>query len=423
MKKSIVVVLVLLALVVFISPGLVGHLAERSVTANIESTAQQGADIRVTTEDFDGGWFSSAGRHRVELTDPALVDGLGGLLESRQGLPTLLIDTHIDHGLIPVTSMQRDGGSLRPGLGNAVSTLSLELANGEVIALPGSVYTHVTLSGGTASKYAADAGTRELENGSIAWGETSLDVDTDPGSGKLDYDGSIASLAVNSGQETLALGTTAFSGTRKATPYGFAVGDIKLRADSVIVGNDGSSTRSVGPLALEGESTLDDGRVSGNGTISIGGIATPNLGTASIDAELRVNGADAAALQRLDSVDEGDEAGARDAMLQLVQRGIEINVPRLVITSDDGRIESDLALSVAEDVVSDWSSALLHVDAALNLSVPESMIGRLLADDQRLAAAVGLGYLQLRGDAYVTEVRMSKGVLTVNGAPQALPIF
>ena len=67
MKKSFVFLLLALALVVIVSPGIVGKLAEQSMDENLDWAANESREFSVTALGFDRGWFSSDGRHRIEL--------------------------------------------------------------------------------------------------------------------------------------------------------------------------------------------------------------------------------------------------------------------------------------------------------------------------------------------------------------------
>ncbi len=149
MKKGIVALLVVLALIVLISPGIVGRLAEKSVDENLDWAARESNELVVTSQSFDRGWFSSQGQHRIEVRDGNLRAALLTLTGSKDtgSLPALIIDTRLDHGLVPFSSLTRDGGTLKPGLGSAVSTLSIELANGESMPVPGTIYSTVSLGG------------------------------------------------------------------------------------------------------------------------------------------------------------------------------------------------------------------------------------------------------------------------------------
>ena len=130
MRKSVIFLLFVIALIVIISPGIIGRLAEQSMDENLDWAAAESREIAITSLGFDRGWFTSHGQHRIEIRSGELRDSLM-LLAYENGfdeLPVLIIDTRIDHGLVPVTSIGRQQGSLAPGLGNAVSTLSFEFA-------------------------------------------------------------------------------------------------------------------------------------------------------------------------------------------------------------------------------------------------------------------------------------------------------
>ena len=115
MKKSFVFLLLALAVVVLVSPRIIGHLAEQSMDENLDWAATETQEILVTSLGFDRGWFSSEGQHRIELTNGELRDSLT-LLALEAGyneLPVLIIDTRIDHGLVPLTSIPHYRGPAR----------------------------------------------------------------------------------------------------------------------------------------------------------------------------------------------------------------------------------------------------------------------------------------------------------------------
>ena len=72
MNRWFVAGLVTLALIVLVSPGIVGRLAQKSVEENLDFATSESDEIMVTTESFDRGWFTSEGRHRIELGDGSL---------------------------------------------------------------------------------------------------------------------------------------------------------------------------------------------------------------------------------------------------------------------------------------------------------------------------------------------------------------
>jgi hypothetical protein len=71
-KKGLIVFLVVAALIVLVSPGIIGRIAERSVDENIEWADTESDEIVVTESMFDRGWFSSEGHHRIDIRDPEI---------------------------------------------------------------------------------------------------------------------------------------------------------------------------------------------------------------------------------------------------------------------------------------------------------------------------------------------------------------
>ena len=67
MKRWLVVLLVVVAVVVLVSPGIIGRIAEKNLEENIKWAESESAGIEIRTESFDRGWFTSVGRHRVVL--------------------------------------------------------------------------------------------------------------------------------------------------------------------------------------------------------------------------------------------------------------------------------------------------------------------------------------------------------------------
>lgn len=139
MIRWIVVVLVALAVIVLVSPGIVGRLAERRVAESLAFAASDSDAVVVTAGSFERGWFTSQGRHRLELRQGVL----RALLGVDDHVPSLIIETRLDHGLVPVTSLARESGSLKPGLASAVSTMKLDRGGGEMVDVPGKIYSAV----------------------------------------------------------------------------------------------------------------------------------------------------------------------------------------------------------------------------------------------------------------------------------------
>jgi uncharacterized protein YdgA (DUF945 family) len=109
---------------------------------------------------------------------------------------------------------------------------------------------------------------------------------------------------------------------------------------------------------------------------------------------------------------------------RLFAAGFDFNIKRLEITLPQGTMTSVMRFSLGEGdpATFDWSSLLLDTEASLDISIPVDMVEAVAADNPQAAMLIGGGYLVRRGDAYVTEARLKKGLLTINGAPIPIPL-
>jgi uncharacterized protein YdgA (DUF945 family) len=435
-KKGIVGVLVLLALVVLVSPAIVGRLAEKSMDENLNWAAEESGDVKVTSEHFTRGWFSSEGTHRVELRDgdlKTLVTSLGTSAEPGDELPVLIINTKLDHGLIPVSSMSRERGSLTPGLGSAVSTLQVELVGGETVDVPGVVYSKVGLGGELVSNYVLEPGSFTDDGTTAAWGSTDITLETNPKNGRAIFNGAVNSLSVGDGAEVVSLGSLSFEGEQAPTGFGIAVGDISFALEDLVVtvgGNDAAGMRS---MSVDATTQLDGGDVDASATVSMAMRDIPQFGEMSLDMSFELDGADAELLGRvqraLETMGPAQDpmtayATIEDDLLAMFAAGFDMNFERLDLTLPQGTIASKMLFSFAEKDPADfvWTSLLMTTEATIDLSIPEAIVEMIVQVQPAAAMAIGGGYLVKKGDAYEMAAEMKKGLLTVNGAPIPIPL-
>lgn len=431
MKKGIVALLVVLALVVLVSPALIGRLAEKSVDENLNWAAAESGELVVTSTGFDRGWFSSEGQHRIEITEGQL-HALLAKSESDE-LPVLIIDTHLDHGLVPFSSMSREQGSLAPGLGSAVSTVSIEMPDGEIVELPGKIFSKIALGGELQSNYQLEAGSHEQDDTTASWGDSSIDVTTNPSTGEIDYSGKLGTLKVEDDQSVMSLAGVSFSGTHVPTGYGFAVGDINLELDTVSMESLAGSGGSLKGLSLDAMSKVDGDDVNGHALLKLDSQTIPGFGDISITADITLEGADAAALGALqksvDAVGSSDDPNALFAsteqdLKRLLASGLELRFDRFDVTLPMGTVVTKLDFKVAEEDPDtfDWSSLLLGTEASANIIVPEALVDMAMQMNPQAGAVVGMGFLKKNGDIYEMEAEYKKGLLTINGAPMPIPL-
>jgi len=434
-KKGFVALLLILAIVVLISPAIVGRIAEESMQENLDWAARESGEVSVTTESFARGWFSSEGRHRFELLDGDLLiaaQALMGPLDAG-ALPVLVVDTKLDHGLIPVSSLSRKKGSLAPGLGSAISTMSVEFPDGEIVELPGTIYSEVGLAGELQSHYELESGSYEDGGTTAAWGATNINIKTDPKSGEAAFDGAVGSLSVGDAAETISLDQLAFEGQQQPTKYGIAVGDVALEMSGLLVTVGGIEAGGVRSLSVNARTELDGDDINAVADVSAVLSELPQFGEVAFDMVFNMEGADAEALGRVQQALESVGASqnpltaldpAEEDLKQLFASGFEFNLERLDVTLPQGSVSAKILFAFGEEdpATFDWTTLLLSTEASIDLSIPDAIVQMLVQAEPNIAMAIGAGYLVKIGDAYELEAQLKKGLLTVNGAPIPIPL-
>lgn len=434
MKKGIVILLLALAVIVLISPGIVGRLAERSMDENLDWAATETNEVTITSQGFDRGWFSSEGQHRVELRDGELRDALMYMVDDngRIDLPALIIDTRIDHGLVPVTSMAREKGSLAPGLGRAVSTLHLEFEDGNTVDLPGTIYSEVGLGGELKSNLVLDAGSYADGAETAHWGPVDVLITTSPSTHIIGFSGSIDELLLESPSNDISVGPVSFDGERQQTRFGIAVGDAAISIASITMPSEWG-TDTLGPLTLTSRASLSGDLLSGRSTIQLDDLPFGELGRANVHLDIALDDVDGEALgnitRAMDEVDNytsGNQMmlALEDDLQKLLATGFQLRVDQLDVVMQPGTVSARLNVDVAPTDLDNfvWTSALMALDATLDVSIPAELYDYAVTLDPQVSMAVGMGYLRRNGDVYEMEAAFQKGLLTVNGAPMPIPL-
>ena len=435
MKKGIIVLLIVIALIVLVSPGIIGRIAEESVDENLQWAADENEDVVVTPQRFDRGWFSSEGRHRIEIRDPdrqaAIQKLVGG--NPADGFPTLIVDTRLDHGLIAVTSMARDKGSLMPGLGKGVSTMFIEFPDGETFPIPGTIYSDIGLSGAIDANYVVEPGSHETGDARAAWGAASVEFSMDPDTQNAEFSGVIDSISVNAEGNALHVGKTEFSGHQKPSRFGIAVGDFDMTMETVGVEEQGVDTVALGPLSMSADSAFAGDRINGVARVSLAGIAVPGYGDMGLDIAMQYSGLDGASLGRVirvaGTVDDSIPAQQLFALLEddlqrLVSAGFELKFDQFNFDLPQGRVTSKMRFTIEEsdDPNFEWTSVLLDLDAEADLVVAAEFVDFAMVMNPQAGALVGMGFLRKNGDIYEMRAEYAKGLLTINGAPMPIPL-
>jgi len=434
-KKSVIALILVTVLIIIVSPGIIGKLAEDSVSENLNRAAAESGELIVTSDGFDRGWFSSEGQHRVEIGEGSIRAAMSSASDGTDAnkIPVLLINTHIDHGLIPVSSMGRDGGSLAPGLGSAVSTLVIEMAGGDSIDLPGTIYSELSLGGDLNSHYVLDAGSHATDDGEVTWQPSSARVAASAKTGDIEFDGDFGAMTFGNDLEVVSIDSLTFSGSQANTPFGFHVGDLDLNMGAMTVKSRGAAVGGMQGLNVTGSSSVDDGLVTAAMRLEMSGQAIPGFGAVSVIADLDVDGVDAVALgavsRRLDELSGSQDPAmlmmaAEEELKDLLAAGIDVGIDQFDVALPMGTVTSRMSFAVprSDRAVFEWTSLLLELVGEVYVSVPEELVQLATSMDPQAGALIGMGVLKKDGSVYVMDAQMKKGLLTVNGAPIPIPM-
>lgn len=432
MKRWLVALLVLLALVVLISPGIVGRMAEDNMNREIDWVESESPGVNIQTETFERGWFTSEGRHRVVLEGGQFREMSEKYLDST-GNPemfSIVIDTKLDHGLIPLSS-------LTPGLASTVSTFQFDPGNGELVDLPGTLTSNVSLSGAADSKLVVEQGSQQVDDATISWEGADLDMTFDQAGGSLSAHGTISPISVSDGEGGLEIGAITIDADQTITDYGFNVGPVKLSVGTITAASD-SGSLTIGGIILDADSSIDDGRLNSAGSFELNGLEVPGFGEVQVAMDMTMNGFDAQALGAIASVlknaqSEPDPTLALQMVypeiegdLQtLVARGGEIRFNQFDVSLPQGNVSTNMAIEVPEGDLDDdfsWASVLLKSKASLNVRVPAALYDMAAMMNPQANSLVAMGMLVRDGDDYVLAAEYEQGLVNVNGAPMPIPM-
>ena len=432
MKKSVLALLLLAVLIIIVSPGIVGKLAEDSVGENLNWAAQESGELVVTSEGFDRGWFSSEGQHRVALGEGGM---RAAMTASGNGkpFPVLLINTHLDHGLVPVSSLGRDQGSLAPGLGNAVSTLTVEFGDGEVMEVPGVVYSKVGLGGDLDSRYVLEAGAKTVDDGEVTWQPTTINIASSARTGEVEFEGDVGTWTFGNDQQTVTIDGLTFTGQQATTQYGFSVGDVDLSMGAMTVEAGGISAGGMQGFKVKASSSVDDGLAAATMLLEMNDQTIPGFGDVSVIANMDLAEFDAVALGKvtahLESLTGAQDPSqmmlvAEEDFKDLFAAGFDVDVDQFDVALPMGTVQLKMTIAVPESdrAVFEWSSLLLGTTAAVDIRVPEALVQLATSMNPEAGTLIGMGYLKKEGDVYIMDADLKKGLLTINGAPIPIPM-
>lgn len=439
MKRWPIVLLIAIAVLIFLTPGIVGRLAEKNLDQTLSWLEEENDDIAITSELFDRGWFTSEGRHRVTAKNGALLEVFATTDNAGNGeQPSLLIDTRLDHGLVPITSLGREEGSLTPGLASSVSTLHIDNGSGEITDLPGKIYSNIGLTGNTTLHYLMDEGSTTDEGALIRWSGADITVNAEAESRSFSAKGTIKPTSIDSEGVMTEVGAVVFDIVQDRSEYSFGIGSVNFTVDSVAVTSPTQPNAGFGNISIDAASELVGGRVNAVSSIELGEVIMPGLGAMNMFMDVDANGLDADSLEAIVSAlraaqSDGQSGAALDDLLPQVEsdletfvmQGVELDITRFDISLPQGDLLAAINITIPQSDAGAsfaWPSVILATTASVDLTVSASLFEMAQAMYAEADTLLAMGVLKRQGENYEMEVRYASGLLTINGAPMPIPL-
>ena len=431
MKRWLVAALVLLALLVLIAPGIVGRMAEQNIADNIEWAEDETQGVTIQTEEYERGWFTSEGRHRVVFEGGQFAEASEAYRDStgNESLPSLVIDTTLAHGPLP-------GGSLLPGIASTVSTFHIDPGNGELIEIPGQLTSDVGLDGSSSSRLLLESSSFDNEGMRFEWEGADLDITSNPASGAVTVDGEVNPVRLAADGTTIGLGQISITADQARSDYGFTIGTVDMKMGEITV-QDEASGFSIGGMAVTADSQVDDARLNVSSGFAMTSMMIPGVGAVDFDMDVDLNSMDAAAIGAISTALQDAQSSAdpeaalagvypaiESDLQTLFNRGFSVNFEKLDVTLPAGVVATSFEMDVPESDSGsfDWGSVILNSTASLNMRIPSDVYDFAAAMSPQAGSLLAMGILAQDGDDYVIEAEYAQGLFSVNGAPMPIPI-
>lgn len=446
MKRWLVFGLIALALIVIVSPGLIGQRTQTLLDESLSNAAEESGAATVIAESYDRSWFSAEGRHRIVFnpeTRKQLEDFTGDSGFGDQ--PALIVDTVIDHGLIPIGALSRGSGSIAPGLANTVSTFKFDTGKGKVIDLPGKLVNKFGLNGASDSHYLLQAGSAAFAEGAatLTWTDTDIHATANAGATDISVAGDIESLSLKTSDGQMEIDGMDFSATQNRNDFGFVTGNTRLVLGSLSANDGAAQSIDVTDLQLDGESALNGDDAEFDFTMSMADLDGPGFTDIAVDIEMEMRKIDARSFQKVIEVlretrQSGNTGNALNQaypsieadIMKIAAGGPSIDIKKLNIKLPQGDVETRLKLELGESDPNQEMSIpglMMSTTGSADIAIPKPLLDMLKATnpqaEQGAAVMIGLGYLVLKDDRYTMSAEYKGGLLSINGVPTPLPML
>lgn len=429
MRRPLIILFLTALLLMCGAPPLIGSAIGDRQQFLLDQLSRATIGAAPELEQYEAGWFTSRARHRLPLDD-ARAQRLAHLLAGARGSPpaALVIDSVIAHGPWPLL----EGA---PALARMRSVLLVEGADGARAPLPGQAATRIGFGGGGHTVFTAGSAEGAMADGQGAFtaGGADIRVEFDRHADRLRSSGGVGPIEVMGANGLMRSGAIEFESDTRPTRFGLRAGRSRVSLDTfAFVDRLG---REVNGSGMEIDLTVrsDDEVVGYAATFELANLEAAS--GAPVSARMRV------ALEALDGVMLGTLLqrieqgfplrGAGVELADVVRPGSSLNLSELALHTGEGRATLSLDLSVPDEnyrPVSDAGDLLSVIDGIGRLTLNRPMLNALLgihdAGGARAEDPIGLlsaGYLRREGDDFVSELRVSGGLITLNNQPLPLP--
>jgi uncharacterized protein YdgA (DUF945 family) len=444
MKKYLLPATIIVAVTISIvigAPFATGMMAEKQYHSMIRENPFKPA-LQLESRNFERGFFSSYATTFIEITDPvvreALADELG---KDENGKVGLFVHHQLSHGPLIFTAGQ--------GVDFAIARAThLIRYSDSVNSSSGKKRVDMDLFRADTSLHfdgsqTVDMGSRDILNRSDGTTTTlmpaSITFVTDKnyrtfkGGGNW---GGMVSENSRGGKVSISDARFKFDLEKSGEMW---LGSISLAQDSITMDSPEKSLQMDGLKVESGSSGHGvDRLIDFTAQLSLQQAKTADRSFGPGELSLAVNNVPATALERLNAIQQrvrNSSLASRDFALQaagieaagllpeLLSHGIVIDMERLYFNTPDGEIIGHFHFSLPKTDPSSlmnipYLKSIIDLDAGLSLPlalIPEATMKK------QIQPLLDRGYLKIDGESLKSGLRMSAGVVTINGRVVSLP--
>jgi uncharacterized protein YdgA (DUF945 family) len=425
MRKLLLIIVIVTALVLLLAPGVVGGLTERRVADYVDAV-QDGLvhypSVTLATDRYERGWFSSAMSQTITLPS---TDG--------QDPARLHVESTVAHGLL--------AGAARLQLARVDSIVHLE-QNGERLRLPIDITTDFGLDGAattrvTGTRLAHEDAQREQR---VSWDGGELLIEVSGDAARLKVEGELAALEARDGISDVVIGPLSVSSRQARSAHGLWTGTGELTLGELALTTLGEQVLLVQDLHLRASTVLAAETIDYHLELHGARIASGNLRQGRFDLVMELSRLDPTPLARLtremrriaNTIPAGSAppslAWAEPDAVAMLRKGASLTVQPLAFASDHGNFDAALALTVSPDPRAQRVSDLMgSLQGSLNLRASKDLLETLAGVQPEFGSTAAMlfqaGLLAEDGDDFTIEARYRNGLLTINGLPLPLAFY